>query len=90
MQMGHGFDAVPFGTSLLFTVLILAAGLWSLIWKGIALWKAARRDRTWWYVIMLVLNTVGILPIIYIFAVAPNQPEIDQVRPSTPAGPPRA
>lgn len=51
---------------------------WSLVWKGIALWKAARRDRMAWYVVLLVLNTVGILEIIYIFAVAPRQPELGQ------------
>ena len=50
--------------------LIIVLSLWSLPWKGIALWKAARRDETVWYVILLVLNTVGILEIIYIFAVA--------------------
>ena len=46
--------------------------LWSAIWKGIALWKAARRGETGWYVALLILNTVGILEIIYIFAVAKN------------------
>ena len=87
MQMGQGFDAVPFGTSVLFTVVVLVVGVWSLVWKGLALWKAARRDRVWWYVIMLVLNTAGILPIIYIFAVAPNQAEIDETAPQSPARP---
>ncbi len=44
--------------------------IWSSIWKAIALWKAARRGETAWYVILLLLNTLGILEIIYIFAVA--------------------
>lgn len=43
---------------------LLAA--WELAWKGIALWKAARAEDKAWYVIMLIVNTVGILPIIYI------------------------
>lgn len=42
------------------------AVLWTLIWKGIALWKAARNGQSVWYVIMLIVNTVGILEIIYI------------------------
>jgi hypothetical protein len=83
--MEQGMDVMPFATGLASTVLIIVLGVWSLIWKGIALWKAARRDRVWWYVAMLVLNTVGILPIIYIYAVAPNQPEIDEAPP--PAAP---
>jgi hypothetical protein len=46
---------------------------WSLVWKGVALWKAARRDQLAWFIVLLVVNTVGILEIIYIFAIAPRQ-----------------
>lgn len=45
---------------------------WSLIWKGFALWKAARVGSKPWFIIFLVLNTLGILEIIYIFAVKPK------------------
>jgi hypothetical protein len=41
--------------------------LWSLAWKGVALWKAARNNDKYWYVALLVINTVGLLEIIYIF-----------------------
>jgi len=44
--------------------------LWTIPWKGIALWKSARLSHKWWFVIMLVVNTVGILEIIYIFLIA--------------------
>lgn len=40
---------------------------WSLIWKGLALWKSARRNSPIWFVILLIVNTVGILEILYIF-----------------------
>lgn len=40
--------------------------VWSLIWKGLALWRAAKRDEKYWYLAILVLNTVGILPILYL------------------------
>jgi len=43
---------------------------WSLVWKGIALWKAARLGSKPWFIILLVVNTVGILEIVYIFLVA--------------------
>ena len=42
---------------------------WSVVWKGIALWKAARRGETIWFIAILVLNTLGILEIVYIFYV---------------------
>jgi hypothetical protein len=47
--------------------------IWSLIWKGLALWKAARNNQQAWYVIMLVVNTLGILEILYIFVFAKKQ-----------------
>jgi len=41
--------------------------IWSLIWKGLALWKAARQSDKWWFIVMLVVNTAGILEILYIY-----------------------
>ena len=40
--------------------------LWSLFWKGWALWRAAKNNQKVWYVALLVLNLVGILEIIYL------------------------
>jgi uncharacterized membrane protein (DUF485 family) len=41
---------------------------WELAWKGVALWKAGRNAHKVWCVCLGIFNTVGILPIIYIFA----------------------
>ncbi len=41
--------------------------LWALPWKCVAVWKAAKNGSKWWFVILLVANTVGILEILYIF-----------------------
>jgi hypothetical protein len=49
--------------------LLLLLILWSLFWKGLALWHAGRRNQPWWFVILLILNTAGILEIIYLFGV---------------------
>lgn len=40
--------------------------VWDAIWKGIALWKAGRNRHLVWFICLFVINTVGILPIIYI------------------------
>ncbi|MDA8093803.1 MAG: DUF5652 family protein [Betaproteobacteria bacterium] len=40
--------------------------VWDLVWKGLGLWRAARRGQTLWFICMLALNTVGILPIVYL------------------------
>lgn len=47
----------------------LLVTLWSLPWKGYALWSAARLGHRGWFIALLVLNTVAILEIIYIFVV---------------------
>jgi len=47
-------------------VLLLIA-LWTLPWKGVALWKSARNKQTAWFVAILILNTLAILEIAYIF-----------------------
>ena len=44
--------------------------LWSLFWMGWALWKAARADSKVWFIILLLVHTMGILDIIYIFLVS--------------------
>lgn len=43
--------------------------LWSLFWKGLALWHAGRRDQPVWFIIMLLINIAGIVEIIYLFFV---------------------
>jgi len=40
---------------------------WTLVWKGVAGWKAARRGHLSWFVVFLFFNTFGILPILYYF-----------------------
>ena len=47
-------------------LLIVAAITWSIIWKGIALWKASRNNQWGWFIAILLINTVGILEIIYL------------------------
>ena len=73
---------IPFLSSAVLVPLIL----WSAIWKGIALWKAARRDQLGWYLALLILNTVGLLPIIYIFVVAPRRPKLGSAPEATTTG----
>lgn len=46
-----------------------ALTIWSIIWKGLALWKAAERRERNWFIIILVINSFGILDIIYYYLV---------------------
>ncbi len=41
--------------------------IWTLIWKLLALWKSARKGHVAWFIVIAVVNLVGILEILYIF-----------------------
>jgi len=49
--------------------------VWSLAWKGLALWRAAKNDSKPWFVALLVLNTLGILEILYLYVFGTEKPE---------------
>ena len=48
-------------------LLLVIVILWTLVWKGMALWKAAREGSKIWFVVLLVVNTIGILDILYLY-----------------------
>ncbi len=51
-----------FNSPILYLILV-----WTIPWKGVALWKAARNSHKWWFIVLLLVNTLAILEIIYIF-----------------------
>ena len=72
MMYGNSWTPYMFGgwmggLGAAFGFLLLPLIIWSLFWKGWALWRAARNGSKWWFVALLIINTAGILEIIYIF-----------------------
>jgi len=57
------YSQIPLSILLLLIPIII----WEIIWKGIGCWKSARNNQLIWFVFIFVTNTLGILPIIYIF-----------------------
>ena len=41
-------------------------GIWELTWKGFALWKAGQNKQRNWFIAILIINTIGVLPIVYL------------------------
>ena len=58
-----------------FWIFIIIA-LWVLPWKGYALWTAAKRGEMKWFIVLLVLNTLALLEIFYIFVIAKKNRKI--------------
>jgi len=40
---------------------------WTLTWKGLALYRAGANRNVSWFIVLLVVNTLGILEILYYF-----------------------
>ena len=62
-------DQVISQNMFLFGLLIV----WILIWKGLALWKAGTKKDKIWFIIILILNSGGILDIIYVFLISKRE-----------------
>lgn len=41
--------------------------VWIVVWKLLALWKSARNNHIVWFIVLAIINTVGILEILYIY-----------------------
>jgi hypothetical protein len=51
----------------------VALGIWTTIWKGLSLWKAAGKKEKIWFMALLALNTFGILEILYFFVLSKSE-----------------
>ncbi|OGG13969.1 hypothetical protein A2773_03855 [Candidatus Gottesmanbacteria bacterium RIFCSPHIGHO2_01_FULL_39_10] len=43
--------------------------VWDISWKGVALWKAAQKKNKWWFIALLLINSAGLIPMVYIFII---------------------
>ena len=50
-----------------YALLLAAIFIWTVPWKGVALWKSARNGSKGWFIALLLFNTLAILEIAYIF-----------------------
>jgi len=66
MLSGWGCPFLP-NLAIMWLAVSLAV-VWEMAWKGVALWRAGRNAHLVWFVVLFIFNTLGILPIIYIFA----------------------
>lgn len=59
--------ALGFGTAW-FTFFLVIILVWSVAWRALALWHAARNKQRIWFLVILLLpvNTMGILEIVYL------------------------
>jgi hypothetical protein len=46
--------------------LLIALFIWETIWKLIAFWRAGRNKQLGWFIVMAIINTAGLLEILYL------------------------
>ena len=67
--------ASTLGISTEIAIVILAIiSIWTLVWKGFALWKSAKKNSKIWFIALLIINTLGILEILYIYVFSKMKP----------------
>lgn len=57
---------MDYDISTFWIVILIIAALWDLAWRSMALWISAHKKQKVWFGFLLVVNSVGILPIIYL------------------------
>lgn len=67
------------GGSPAINVFFAALYVWSIIWKGLGLWRSAHAKQQYWFIAILILNTVGILEIIYLFRFATKKMTVKEL-----------
>lgn len=58
--------------------LIIVLSIWESAWKIIAMWRSARNNDIAWFITIAVINTIGILPIIYLLTHKEDKSKINQ------------
>lgn len=63
--------------------------VWSIFWKGLALWKSSQDKQRNWFIALLIVNTIGILEIVFLFKFAKNKLTIKEMKSWIPSKAPK-
>lgn len=69
---GYGYNSFFWGG-------IGIMAIWDLAWRGLGMWRAARRKEMWWFVALLFINSMGLLPIAYLLVWGKEDPDMKSV-----------
>lgn len=54
-------------TDSVFMMGIMLLMVWTMIWKGFGLWRAAQEKSLGWFISIMIFNTLGVLEILYLW-----------------------
>ena len=64
------FFGLGFGLFALTSLILIVLALGVIALKGYALWTAAKRNEKGWFIALLLINTMGILELVYLYVIA--------------------
>ncbi len=67
---------LPFNNPM-FVFIIL---VWSIFWKGIALWRSAQNHQRNWFLVILIVSSMGIIEIVYLFKFSKKRLTIQEMK----------
>ncbi len=59
----------------MFGIWFLPLLVWSAFWKGVALWRAAQLGQKKWFIALFIVNTFGIIEILYLYVFSKSKEE---------------
>lgn len=57
---------------IVFWPLFVVVVIWTIAIKGYALWTSAHAGQKWWFIALLLINTIGILEVVYLIWFRPK------------------
>jgi len=53
-----------------FQIILIVLAIWTIPWKALALWHSSKNNDKTWFIVVMIINTFGILEILYLFVFA--------------------
>lgn len=50
-------------------IIVIILAIWTILWKAYSVWNAVKHNHKKWFIALLILNTIGILDMFYVFKV---------------------
>lgn len=78
----YPFEFTPFWPA--FVTLFVFIFLVDFVLRALSLWRAARANQSIWFIALLIFNTIGILPLIYLLFFS-KEPLVERERAREPS-----
>lgn len=54
--------------------------IWTIVWKGIALWRASKNDQKYWFMFLLIVNSFSVFDLLYLFRFSKKRMALNEIK----------